>query len=226
MTRPSTMVVRPMDDERTLVDPRCPAEDLSAERTLLLAELMGSCDADRPFEGSGRAISSSRRGTRPDESAGDVRALCQLVRAQVSIRGRRILVAGLLLAAICGLALTAYQQSRVASALRKAIDEMSASESARPFPDGLTSAVRSSAPSHAPPNLDSTTADVGGGDRDALEARGASLIGSNNFSNALTHYRMLTRLFPGEAVFQDVVTVLQRKLSCTSPADPASSSCP
>jgi hypothetical protein len=51
-------------------------------------------------------------------------------------------------------------------------------------------------------------------------------VGSNNFAGALAHYEALTRLFPNEAAFRDVVIVLQAKLRCADPAEPASRGCP
>jgi hypothetical protein len=65
--------------------------------------------------------------------------------------------------------------------------------------------------------------EVSSSEREQLEHRGASLIGSNNFAAALSHYQTLVELFPEKAAFGDVVTVLKAKLRC---AEPTSGLCP
>jgi Flp pilus assembly protein TadD len=110
----------------------------------------------------------------------------------------------------------AYQQRRVADALRDAIDKMKVGGTASPANETVQSLRR--APVDAPAALDeASTPEVAASERGELEHRGASLIGSNNFAGALAHYQRLTRLFPKEAVFGDVVAVLKAKLRCSEP---------
>ena len=138
-----------------------------------------------------------------------------------SVRRHRIIEASVVLALIFGLGSVAYRQERAADALRHAIEDMKARKSA-PF-DLLGSNGRGLASVDIEPLLDATTYDVTTSDRQELERQGANLIMSNDFLDALAHYQTLTKLFPKEAVFRDVVVVLRAKLRC---AEPASGLCP
>jgi len=141
-------------------------------------------------------------------------------------RRRRIAEAGAVLALVLGLGAVAYQQSREVDALRERIDAMKRDRSGS-FVGGL---ARSSSSAPPPVGAEATSnpssGEVTQSERESLERRGAMLIGSNDFSCALPHYRMLTELFPQQRVFRDVVTVLEAKLRRSGSVEPASGSCP
>jgi hypothetical protein len=68
----------------------------------------------------------------------------------------------------------------------------------------------------APPSTDAMPVD-----REELEQSGAILLGSNDFREALLHYRRLASHFPNERVFRDFVTVLRAKRRCQgAPGEP------
>jgi hypothetical protein len=62
--------------------------------------------------------------------------------------------------------------------------------------------------------------------RDRLESVGAALIRANDFEAALNHYRALAQALPGEAVFRDLVLVLQSKLRCERSLSLTNVGCP
>lgn len=57
---------------------------------------------------------------------------------------------------------------------------------------------------------------VGVEQRGPLERRGAELLASNDFDEALAHYRKLAAFFPSEPSFREVVSILTAKLECGS----------
>jgi len=207
MSEPPTMLIGEPDDDRTLIDPRFLAPS-----------------AERPFEGSGRAVSPADRSSSSDELAEGTRSPWQRLHAMLSGQRRRMVEACVVLALAFGVASVAYQQTRVADALRDAIEEMKVGSTASPASGIGHSHRRARAPVGAWSALEETAIpEVVASERGKLEHRGASLIGSNNFARALTHYQRLTELFPKEAAFGDVVTVLKAKLRCV---EPVGSLCP
>lgn len=225
MRRPSTMVMPAEDDQRTLVDFRSPARDGSSEVTVVIADPMGSCSAAPPFEGSGQAVSSTGEKAGSNECPRAKKTLWQRVRPQMSIPGSKLLPTGLLIAIIVGLVLAVHQELRVADELRDALNEMNADASSqsldlpRPADRPAVAFDERSVPS-------ASGGETMGRDREALEDRGADLIASNDFVQALAHYQMLTQMFPDEDAFRDFVTVLRAKRVCASEADLAGRSCP
>jgi hypothetical protein len=208
MSGPPTILIRETDDDRTLIDP------------IRLA------DPDPPFEGSGRALSSADPNPCLDELTEESQWPWQGLRAKLSGRGRRAIEAGVALAVVLSLGSLAYQQWRASGVLRAVIAEMNAGRSATHLEDFVELPGRVSAPLRTEPRLATSSRDVASVDREEVENRGASLIGSNNFEGALTHYQTLAELFPNEAVFRDVVIVLKAKLNCAGPAEAASLVCP
>lgn len=225
MSRPPTMVIGEAD-ERTLVDPRFSAPDPLADTTVFFVDPIRAPDPEPPFEGSGRAVSSAEQSTCLDQPTEERRSRWQGVRVKLSHGGRRLIETGVVVALVLGLGSVAYRQWRVADALRNAIDEMNTGRSA-PFVQDLGGSVgRGLVPVETERRPEESAGEVAASEREALERRGASLIGSNNFTGAMTHYQMLTELFPNEEVFRDVVTVLRGKLRCNGSAEPASRACP
>lgn len=206
MSEPPTMLIGELDDDRTLIEPRLSAPS-----------------AERPFEGSGRAVSTAERSSSPKELAVGTRSASRRLHAMLSRQRRLIVEAGVALALAFGLGSVAYQQTRAANALRDAIEEMNVPGTASPATEIVGSDRQGRAPIGARSEVETSIGEVAASEREELEHRGASLIGSNNFAGALTHYQRLTELFPKEAAFGDVVTVLKAKLRC---ADPVSSLCP
>jgi hypothetical protein len=121
-----------------------------------------------------------------------------------------------------GLALSAtvYYQWQALHRLSEALVAIGAAPPSRPVSESSQPPAPTSAPKGrwGPPVGEITPAG-----RSALEARGAALLGANDFAKALVHYRQLADLFPAETVFQDVVTALEHKLRCKGLA---SSECP
>lgn len=126
----------------------------------------------------------------------------------------RVIVASVLaLLTMSGLSLALYREREVTRRLREAL---AMTESC---PSRLASDTSSGAhveggrvvyhSTDAPPFTDATSVD-----REELEQRGAILLGSNDFPEALLHYRRLAAHFPDEQVFRDFVTVLRAKLRC------------
>ena len=137
-------------------------------------------------------------------------------------RGRTIEIA-VVLALVFGLGSVAYQQRRAVDALRDAIEEMKVGSSTSPVHELLGSEGRERAQVGVEARVEALIPEVSSREREQLEHRGASLIGSNNFAGALTHYQTLAKLSPKKAAFGDIVTVLKAKLRC---AEPVSSLCP
>jgi len=206
MTEPPTMLLRDPDDDRTLIDPR-----FSAPRS------------DKPFEGSGGAAQPADLSPSLVRLALGTRGPWQRLHAMLSERRRRTVEIAVVLALVFGVGSVAYQQRRAVDALRDAIEEMRVGSPTSPAHELLGSEGRERAQVGAEARVEALIPEVSSSEREQLEHRGASLIGSNNFAGALTHYQTLAELFPKEAPFGDVVTVLKAKLRC---AEPVSSPCP
>jgi hypothetical protein len=204
MTEPPTMLLREPDDDRTLIDPR-----FSAARS------------DKPLEGPGGAAQPAD--LRPSIALRAAGARRPRQHAMLSERRGRTVEMGVVLALVFGLGSVAYQQRRAVDALRDAIEEMRVGSPTSPAHELLGSEGRERAQVGPEARVEALIPEVSSSERDQLEHRGASLIGSNNFVGALTHYQTLAELFPKKAAFGDVVTVLKAKLRC---AEPASSRCP
>jgi len=146
--------------------------------------------------------------------------------AGVAGPGGGMIGTSLILALALGVGLLAYQQWRVADALREAIVAMKtrpptrSSEDINPSVDGASANVANE------PLLDVSTNQVDISDRDELELRGATLVGANNFVSALAHYEMLAERFPAESAFGDVISALRAKVRCVNPGGPSSDICP
>jgi len=208
MSGPPTILLRETDDDRTLIDP------------IRLA------DADPPFEGSGRALSSADPSPCLDELTEEPQWPWQGLRAKLAGRARRAMGAGVVLAVVLSLGSLAYQQWRASDALRRVIAELNAGRSATDLQDFVGLPGRALAPLGTERRPATSSRDIASVDREEVENRGASLIGSNNFEGALTHYQTLVAIFPNEAVFRDVVIVLKAKLKCAGPPEAASPACP
>ena len=206
MTEPPTMLLREPDDDRTLIDPR-----FSAARS------------DKPLEGPGGAAQPADLSPSIALRAVGARRPWQRLHAMLSERRGRTVEMGVVLALVFGLGSVAYQQRRAVDALRDAIEEMKVGSPASPIHGLVASEGRERAQVGAEARVEALIPEVSSSEREQLEHRGASLIGSNNFVGALTHYQTLAELFPKKAAFGDVVTVLKAKLRC---AEPASSPCP
>jgi len=148
------------------------------------------------------------------------------MRSLMTPRVRRALATAALLAIIGGLAHAAHRQSRLAATLQETIDEMSMGVSAPSLHEHGEHADPASAWPQKKPTLGAASHEITERDREALEERGASLIATNNFSGALTHYQVLVSLFPDEEVFRDIATVLDAKLRCGSLVEIAGVPCP
>jgi hypothetical protein len=208
MSGSPTLFIRETDDDRTLIDP------------IRLA------DPDTPFEGSGRALASADPNPCLDVLTAERRWPWQGLRSKFSGQGRRTTEASVMIAVVLSLASLAYQQWQSSHALRGVIAEMNARRSATLPEDFVGLPGHAPAPLGVETRLATSIHDTASADREEAESRGASLIGSNNFEGALTHYQALADLFPNEAVFRDVVMVLKTKLKCAGPAAAASLVCP
>jgi len=207
MSEPSTILIRETDDDRTLIDP------------IRLA------DPDTPFEGSGRALSSADPNPWLGRLTDGPQWPWRELRAKLHGRGRRAIEVGVVIAVVLGLGSVAYQQWQASDALREVIAEMHAGRPATDPRDVVESLGRPMAPPGAQSRLATSIHDVASVDREEMENRGASMIGSNNFEGAVTHYQTLADVFPNEAVFRDGIVVLRRKLKCAGPAAAASPVC-
>jgi hypothetical protein len=138
---------------------------------------------------------------------------------------RRIIEAGVGLALVLSLGGVAYQQWRMAETLRETIDALETGSSAPDVGDLAGSPSPEWLPIDRKRNPLASIRAVAPDERSALETRGADLIGSNDFSGALVHYQMLTKLLPGEVAFRDVVRVLKAKLKCRGPAGDTRAPC-
>ena len=206
MTEPPTMLLREPDDDRTLIDPRFSAPH-----------------AEEHFEGSGGAAQPADRSPSLAWFAVGTRGRWQRLHTTLSERRGRTVEIAVVLALVFGLGSVAYQQRRAVDALRDAIEEMKVGSSTSPVHELLGSEGREHAQVGVEARVEALIPEVSSREREQLEHRGASLIGSNNFAGALTHYQTLAKLSPKKTAFGDVVTVLKAKLRC---ADPASGLCP
>lgn len=216
MSRPPTMLIREVDGERTLVDRRFSPLDPRSDDTVLFIDPTELSDPELPFEGSGRAVSPPAHDARVDEPTGEAQPVWQRLRARLSKRGLREIALALVGALVLGTLV--YQQWRIADRLQKTIDEIQTGASESFIQRSVASPRQSLAPTRGPTTPEVATREVTADERDGLEGRGASLIGSNDFSGALTHYQMLSELFPSETVFRDITDVLRTKLRCADPA--------
>jgi hypothetical protein len=215
MSEPPTILIREIDDDRTLIDP------------------IALSDPDPPFEGSGRALSTPAPVPRPNRAVDDPRGsrrapparLHRRVRSAIEVGAGPVGVFVIVLAVVMGLGSVAYQQWRAAAALRDMITEMNARQDATRSQDFAASPGRALAPPGNGPTLAWARQDVSPADREDAERRGASLIASNDFERALSHYRALAGLFANEAAFRDIVVVLEAKLGCSGRAETASLAC-
>jgi len=221
MSRPTTLLIREPDEERTEVDSRFADRDPCSDVTLLLVGSGSSSSAAPPFEGSGRATARVRQPPNAGDSRQRQPASSLRVGVRTRISARWVLVAGLGTVLVTSLGFATIWQWRVARSLRAAIADMSMGVPARPRPDPIAS---SADPFGAPTTRNERQEPEEHG-REELEHRGARLLGSNNFSDALLHYRRLVELFPEDAVFRDVVTVLRSKLGCAHPDLSSSPAC-
>ena len=208
MSEPPTILIRETDDDRTLIDP------------IRLA------DPDPPFEGSGRALSSAEPNPCLDGRTKEARWSWQGLRAELSGRGRRAMEAGVVLAVVFSVGSLAHQQWRASGVLHAVIAEMNARRSATHLQESVGVAGRAVAPPGTESRPATLSRDVAYPNREEVENRGASLIGSNNFESALPHYQKVAELFPNDPVFLDVVIVLKSKLKCAGSAEAASRACP
>jgi hypothetical protein len=219
------MLIRDGDDERTLIDRRFSALDSLSDTTAFFVDPARLSAPEPPFEGSGRAVSPADGSPRLDEVSEETPSWWYDLCAKLSGRRRGMIETGVVLSLVLGLGSVAYQQWRAAVALRETIDDMKTAGSAPLVQDPVASVGRGLAPAGTEAKLKSPAREVAAGEREALEHRGATLIGSNNFVDALTHYQVLTELFPNEAAFRDLVIVLRAKLRCVDPVDPSSRAC-
>lgn|GEM_PF-2017350 len=228
MSSRPTILIREPDDERTLVDARAFRRDACSDVTVLFVDPGSVSQADPPFEGSGQARVTRLQSQGSDQATADTPAESERVGGSMSTqaRARRSVAAGLVAALILGLGLAVYQQWRVARALRYALAETRAQASVPWLPDSTAPAGRQTATVDVGIRPYAMPRDVDIHQRETLEDRGASLLGSNSFPAALAHYQMLTEVFPEETAFRDVVTVLRSKLRCSDSDDPSSSACP
>jgi len=208
MNEPPTLLIREMDDDRTLIDP------------------IRLSDPDPAFEGSGRAGSSVDPSPSPDQLTEGRRSPWHGLHAKLSGGRRRLIEGGVVLALVLGLGSVAYQQWRTAAVLRESINEIKTSRYAALADERVGLPGRALARVGTEQGWEASTREVAASDREELEHRGASLVGSNDFAGALVHYKTLTRLFPNETAFRDVVVVLRAKLRCADPAGPVSRECP
>lgn len=208
MSGPPTILIREKDEDRTLIDP------------------IRLSDPDPPFEGSGRVLSSADPSLCLDALPEKPQRPWHRVRAKLSGRGRRAMEAGVLIAMVLSLGSLAYHQWRASNALRRLIAEMNAERSAIHLQDAVGSPGLELTRLGTEPRPAASSRDVTSANREEGENRGASLIGSNDFEGALTHYQKLAQLFPNEAAFRDVVIVLKGRLRCASPAAAVSAVCP
>jgi hypothetical protein len=197
-----------MDDDRTLIDP------------------IRLSDPDPAFEGSGRAGSSVDPSPSPDQLTEGRRSPWHGLHAKLSGGRRRLIEGGVVLALVLGLGSVAYQQWRTAAVLRESINEIKTGRYAALADERVGLPGRALARVGTEQGWEASTREVAASDREELEHRGASLVGSNDFAGALVHYKTLTRLFPNETAFRDVVVVLRAKLRCADPAGPVSRECP
>jgi hypothetical protein len=101
--------------------------------------------------------------------------------------------------------------------LRRARDDAPAARAPESTPASPTAPIDPTRPQRQP--------EPPGADRAALERRGAELLGANDHTAALAHYRALTKAFPEERVFADVVEVLEFKRGCSGPGAEARWGC-
>jgi len=202
MSEPPTLLIPEIDEDRTLVETRNANLDCS------LAELSGERGSSWP--GADRNASASR-------GASSVRRKLGLRRC-----AEGIVVLGL----VAGLAFVGYQQWRIAESIRKSISGFGNTESPPPNHDASPPQERvrrQIEPASDPNSMSQETLEAR---RDRLESVGAALIRANDFEAALNHYRALAQALPGEAVFRDLVLVLQSKLRCERSLSLTNVGCP
>lgn len=202
MSEPPTLLIPEIDEERTLVETRNANLDCS------LAELSGERGPSWPV---------ADRNARASCNASSVRHKFGLRR-----RAEGIVVFGL----VSGLAFVGYQQWRIAESVRKSISEFGNTESSPPNHDASPMQEQVPLQIESASDPDSMSQETLEARRDRLESVGAALIRANDFEAALNHYRALAQALPGEAVFHDLVLVLQSKLRCERSLSLTNVGCP
>ncbi|MGB5694641.1 MAG: hypothetical protein WBM46_03225 [Polyangiales bacterium] len=125
---------------------------------------------------------------------------------------------------ILGMSALAYQQTKTAQTLRAAIDALSKSRPVHPAPSFPDPEVGGPQTANDGATLQATRRQISSRERETLENQGAALLGSNDFASAVSHYRLLSELFPEDQVFRDILRVLRTKLKCDS-NQPESDAC-
>lgn len=123
------------------------------------------------------------------------------------------------------LAVVAFQQWRVADALRESMARMELDR-------GQSSSFSVREPAHTPAvptetshRADVAAADLGPTERDFLERAAADALASNDFRTALARYRELVAFHPEAAVFRHIVAILRFELHCDRPGTSRSPAC-
>ncbi len=202
MSEPPTLLIPEIDEDRTLVETRNANLDCS------LAELSGERGSSWPV---------ADRNARASRCASSVGRKLRLRRC-----AEGIVVFGL----VAGLTFVGYQQWRIAESIRKSISGFGNTESPPPNHDAIPKQERFPRQIESASDPDSTSQETLEARRDRLESVGAALIRANDFEAALNHYRALAQALPGEAVFRDLVLVLQSKLRCERSLSLTNVGCP
>lgn len=189
MNEVPTLIVSELDDARTLVDPRF------ARRIDPRCSNEPPVDQESPPKPRLRFVGSATgSGLRSPKR--------QMVQTVVFV------------SVVLGLAFVAYQQWRVAEALRESINTMALSPAASAR--ARTEAQQAASPLPAVP-LEPTPEPIIkplASEREPIERQAVSALASNDFAEALAQYRSLSHLFPEFAPYRDAATVLAAKLGC------------
>jgi len=224
MSEPRRFVISEQDDEETTIDRRPRDLGSSCSKTELIDP--GDLLATAPSFGRTRSV-PLLEGTDVEAATDAPRAGSANWRSWISgrFRVRSLGAVIVLLGLVCVLTTFAYREHRNARALQKAIEEMArAQNGARP------ANAQAFATSSQPVRIDQAQHSRADReprrlDRVSAERRGADLLAANDYLGALAHYRALAEEFPNEAVFADIVMVLELKQHCFGSNSAISETC-
>lgn len=196
MKEPATLLIRELDEERTLVDPRFPVGD----------------QRDAP----NRSDDATKREKMPRWRAAS---------SMLSHRRRRFIELGVGLLVFFGLGSVAYQQHKMAEMLRETLVGMRIPAQDSAAPHSGRAQRESQRPAGESGLRMAQIEELSPDEREALERRAAAFVASNDFAGALPHYQRLVELFPHVEPFRHVVSVLRAKLGCDRFDRPTSGMC-
>lgn len=210
MSYPKTMLLAEEDSDRTFVD-RPPTQ---SDATACFIDSTQQFGIELPFVGSGRYSSSEPRSSSPPPGSAETQNRIGGLVSLLLLHWRRAAHFAVLFALSCGIGGVAYQQFRLSGALQAGLLDLSRARAPVSARSPREAQARSPNPNEPETGFQPSAAEFTPTERRLQEARGASLLATNQLAAALEQYRELRSRFPSESTFGHVVQILTRRLRC------------